>query len=88
MRLCRLTSEINNEKVIARLDKAMLDGSNIDAYLADRVKRRDVFTSMVMAMIWEFVFTRYLFGMDREERQKLKVLERNLAEVGKFLNIG
>jgi hypothetical protein len=38
--------------------------------------------SMTMAMIWEFVFTRYLFGMDREQRQKLKSLEKVLLEVG------
>jgi hypothetical protein len=33
-------------------------------------------------MIWEDVLTRYLFGMDREQRQKLKQLEKNLGEVG------
>jgi hypothetical protein len=32
--------------------------------------------------VWEYVFTRYLFGMDREQRQKLKALEKILAEVG------
>ncbi|KAG9250026.1 uncharacterized protein F5Z01DRAFT_684236 [Emericellopsis atlantica] len=82
MRACRLTSEINDEKTIDRLDNAVLDGSDVDRYLADRVKRRDIFMSMTMNMIWEFVFTRYLFGMDREQRQKLKSLEKNLTEVG------
>ncbi|KAF9878995.1 hypothetical protein CkaCkLH20_03228 [Colletotrichum karsti] len=82
MRACRLTSEINDEKVIDRLDNAILDGTDVDAYLADRVRRRDVFMSMTMNMIWEFVFTRYLFGMDREQRQKLKSLEKLLTEVG------
>lgn len=82
MRSCRLTSEINDEKVIDRLDNAILDGTDVDTYLADRVKRRDVFMSMTMNMIWEFVFTRYLFGMDREQRQKLKSLEKLLTEVG------
>ena len=38
--------------------------------------------SVVMTMIWEYVFTRYLFGMDRDQRQKLKQLEKNLSEVG------
>jgi hypothetical protein len=38
--------------------------------------------SMTMTMIWEYVFTRYLFGMDREQRQKLKTLEKTLMEVG------
>lgn len=82
MRACRLTSEISNDKIIDRLDNAVLDGSDVDHYLADRVKRRDIFMSMTMNMIWEFVFTRYLFGMDREQRQKLKVLEKTLNEVG------
>ncbi|TQS31714.1 hypothetical protein Golomagni_07997, partial [Golovinomyces magnicellulatus] len=82
MRACRLTSEINDEKTIDRLDNAVLDGSDVDTYLNDRVKRRDIFMSMTMNMIWEFVFTRYLFGMDREQRQKLKSLEKLLNEVG------
>ncbi|GKT82972.1 hypothetical protein Ct61P_00822 [Colletotrichum tofieldiae] len=82
MRACRLTNEINDEKVIDRLDNSILDGTDVDMYLGDRVKRRDVFMSMTMNMIWEFVFTRYLFGMDREQRQKLKSLEKLLTEVG------
>jgi hypothetical protein len=82
MRACRLTHEINDEKIIDRLDNAVLDGSDVDSYLKDRVKRRDIFMSMTMNMIWEFVFTRYLFGMDREQRQKLKSLEKLLTEVG------
>ncbi|KAA8576877.1 hypothetical protein EYC84_006918 [Monilinia fructicola] len=82
MRACRLTSEINNDKTIDRLDNAILDGSDVDSYLADRVRRRDVFMSMTMTMLWEFIFTRYLFGMDRDQRQKLKSLEKVLSEVG------
>jgi len=82
MRACRLTGEINDEKIIDRLDNAVLDGSDVDAYLTDRVRRRDIFMSMTMTMIWEFVFTRYLFGMDREQRQKLKALEKLLSDVG------
>lgn len=82
MRACRLTSEINDEKIIDRLDNSVLDGSDVDDYLRDRVRRRDIFMSMTMNMIWEFVFTRYLFGMDREQRQKLKSLEKLLLDVG------
>ncbi|KAI1813587.1 hypothetical protein GGS20DRAFT_552773 [Poronia punctata] len=82
MRACRLTSEINDEKIIDRLDNTILDGSDVDDYLRDRVRRRDVFISMTMNMIWEFIFTRYLFGMDREQRQKLKSLEKLLTDVG------
>jgi len=41
-----------------------------------------VFMSIVMSMMWEHVFTRYLFGMDRDQRQKLKTLEKTLTEIG------
>ncbi|KAL4948197.1 hypothetical protein BDW69DRAFT_189488 [Aspergillus filifer] len=81
-RRCRKLIEIKDEKIADRFDNAILDGSDTDMYLADRVRRRDVFMSVVMTMVWEFVFTRYLFGMDREQRQKLKSLEKQLIEVG------
>lgn len=79
---CRLTSEVTDEKIADRFDNAILDGSDVDNYLADRKRRRDIFMSVVMTMVWEFIFTRYLFGMDREQRQKLKSLEKLLGEVG------
>ncbi|KAJ6124786.1 hypothetical protein N7471_012103 [Penicillium samsonianum] len=81
-RRCRLLSELQDEKIADRFDNALLDGSDPDAYLSDRVRRRDVFMSVVMTMVWEYIFTRYLFGMDREQRQKLKSLEKQLGEVG------
>ncbi|KAI5363989.1 hypothetical protein Slin15195_G096440 [Septoria linicola] len=81
-RVCRLSTELNNDKIEARLDNAVLDGSDVDKLLGDRVRRRDVFMSVVMTMVWEYVFTRYLFGMDREQRQKLKALEKLLSDVG------
>ena len=81
-RKCRLSSEVADEGIEARLDNAMLDGTDVDDHLADRVLRRDIFMSVVMTMLWEYVFTRYLFGMDREQRQKLKLLEKTLSEVG------
>lgn len=83
-RACRMSSELRDEQLQKRLDNAILDGSDVDNYLSDRTKRRDVFTSVVMTMIWEFVFTRYLFGMDREQRSKLKGLEKTLVEVGMY----
>ncbi|KAJ5977520.1 hypothetical protein N7501_000862 [Penicillium viridicatum] len=81
-RRCRPLSELQDEKIADRFDNALLDGSDPDAYLSDRVRRRDVFMSVVMTMVWEYIFTRYLFGMDREQRQKLKSLEKQLSEVG------
>ncbi|KXG54678.1 uncharacterized protein PGRI_078220 [Penicillium griseofulvum] len=81
-RRCRPLSELQDEKIADRFDNALLDGSDPDIYLSDRVRRRDVFMSVVMTMVWEYIFTRYLFGMDREQRQKLKSLEKQLGEVG------
>ena len=81
-RRCRTLSELHDEKIADRFDNALLDGSDADSYLSDRVNRRDVFMSVVMSMVWEYIFTRYLFGMDREQRQKLKSLEKQLDEVG------
>ena len=82
MKACYRANEVHEEKVVDRMDNALLDGTDFDEYLQDRIKRRDVFMSVVMTMIWEFIFTRYLFGMDREQRQKLKNLEKTLQEVG------
>ena len=81
-KICRRMEEVTDEKITDRFDNAILDGTDVDLYLIDRVKRRDVFMSVVMSMVWEYIFTRYLFGMDREQRQKLKYLEKTLSEVG------
>lgn len=81
-RRCRALGELHDDKIADRFDNALLDGSDADSYLGDRVRRRDVFMSVVMTMVWEYIFTRYLFGMDREQRQKLKSLEKQLGEVG------
>ncbi|KAL9617670.1 MAG: hypothetical protein Q9160_007545 [Pyrenula sp. 1 TL-2023] len=81
-RVCRLTSEVKDEQIVDRFENAMLDDYDVNKYLTDRVKRRDVFMSVVMEMIWNHVFTRYLFGMDREQRQKLKSLEKVLTDIG------
>lgn len=83
-RLCKLSSDLKDEKLRDRLDDAVLDGSDVDVLLGDRIKRRDVFMSVVMSMVWEYVFTRYLFGMDRDQRKKLKTLEETLTQVGMF----
>ncbi|KAN0119203.1 hypothetical protein V8E51_001411 [Hyaloscypha variabilis] len=79
---CRLTSKIGADDVIYRLDNSVLEGSDVDTLLADRVKRRDVLMAVTTNMIWEFIFTRYLFGLVRETRQRLKSLEKVLGEAG------
>ncbi|MCJ1287998.1 hypothetical protein MMC26_007351 [Xylographa opegraphella] len=82
MKACLSIDAVADEKISDRFDNAILDGSDVDIYLADRIKRRDVFMSVVMTMVWEYIFQRYLFGLDREQRQKLKSLEKTLLEVG------
>ncbi len=86
-RACFLSSEIRDENIVDRFENAILDGSDVDNYLVDRVKRRDVFMSVVMTMIFDYIFTRYLFGMDREQRQKLKSLQSTLSEVGPMMAV-
>jgi len=82
-RACTLSSEIRDQELKVLLKKTTLDGSNVDTYLADRVKRRDVLMSVVMHMIGERVFASYLFGMGRMQREVLQALERNFYQVGK-----
>ena len=82
MKACYHASEIRDEAKVDRMENAILDGTDVDIYLQDRVKRRDVFMAVVMTMIFDYIFTRYLFGMDREQRQKLKNLEKTLQEIG------
>ena len=81
-RRCRKLDDLQDERLADRYENAILDGTDVEFFLQDRIRRRDVFMSVVMTMVWEFVFTRYLFGMDRDQRQKLKSLEKHLAEVG------
>lgn len=85
-RACRLSSEIRDDKIEELLDDVVLDGSDVDRLLGDRVRRRDVFMSVVISILWRHVFSRYLFGLDREQRQKLKTLQSTLSSVGKFIH--
>ena len=82
MKACYRASEVRDENKVDRMENAILDGTDVDLYLQDRVKRRDVFMAVVMTMIFDYIFTRYLFGMDREQRQKLKNLEKTLQDIG------
>lgn len=74
--------ETHSPDVALRVARVMLDGSDVNIALSDRVGRRDVFVAVVMGLVWEFIFTRYLFGLDRDHRQKLKSLQKQLTEIG------
>lgn len=84
LKRCRLSSEISDHLIINRLDDVVLDGTDVDTYLADRVQRRSIFESVLVAMLWEYIFTRYLFGMERGRRQVIKSVEREIGEVGEL----
>ncbi|EYE97360.1 uncharacterized protein EURHEDRAFT_451266 [Aspergillus ruber CBS 135680] len=80
----KLVARFDIDKLTGRFDNAILDGSDVEYYLADRVGRRDVFISVVMTMMWKFIFAPYMFGMDSEKQQKLSGLEEQLTEAGKL----
>jgi hypothetical protein len=78
----RLTNKIKDQTLEDKLDDTMLDGSDVDDMLQDRIYRRNVFMSLVMGMIFDHIFSRYLFGLDQDQRGKLKKLEKTLSDVG------
>ncbi|GKU10149.1 unnamed protein product, partial [Fusarium langsethiae] len=75
----RLLSELENKKIVDRLDKTMLDGTDIELCLVDRWRRRDVFTSLIMTIIREYIFTCDSFGLNQDRREKLQNLEKELV---------
>ena len=78
----RLTSQINNGKITDKLSNAILDGSDVNIYLADRVERWKVLMSVIATDIWGSIFTEYLFGLDLPQRKQLEALEKTLSMVG------
>ncbi|KAF3928307.1 hypothetical protein AA313_de0209249 [Arthrobotrys entomopaga] len=79
---CVSFDTISDDSVKDLVESVVLDGSDFKAMLRDRVRRREIFMAMAMSLIWELIFCRYLFGLESEERQKLKALEEKLNEVG------
>ena len=62
----------------------MLDDRGVRRMLKEEKRRPEVFMAIIMRMVWELVFTRYLFGLEAEERRKLLSLEKILTDVGMF----
>ena len=81
-RSCLSLHRIADEWVRDRVEVVMLDDTGVRRLLKDKAKREIVLAAVVMRIIREAVFTRYLFGLTAEERQKLNGLERHLAESG------
>jgi len=81
-RSCLSLHRIADEWVRDRVEVVMLDDAGVRRLLKDKTRREIVLAAVVMRIIREAVFTRYLFGLTAEERQKLNGLERHLAESG------
>lgn len=81
-RSCLSLHRIADEWVRDRVEVVMLDDTGVRRLLKDKTKRELALAAVVMRIIREAVFTRYLFGLTAEERQKLNGLERHLAESG------
>ncbi|KAA8902941.1 hypothetical protein FN846DRAFT_908310 [Sphaerosporella brunnea] len=71
-----------NEAARDRIESVMLDDRGVRRMLKDEERRHFVLTAICMRLIWEFVFTKYLFGLETETRQNLLTLERTLVESG------
>lgn len=81
---CVPPHRILDEDFRDRMKDVMLDDSGVRKMLKDEVGRVEVFIAIVMRTIWEIVFTKYLFALGVDERQKLLSLERTLAECGTY----
>lgn len=81
-RSCLSLHRIADDWVRDRVEVVMLDDNGVRRLLKDKNRRQDVLAAMIMRIIREGVFTRYLFGLTAEERQKLNGLERHLSESG------
>lgn len=79
---CHLVATLADSESRDRFEDAILDGSEVDDYLKDRLKRRDVFMSITMSVMYEHVFKRSLFGLDKEQRDKVKSLQKVLQDIG------
>lgn len=81
---CLHVHRIADEAARDRVEEVMLDDRGVRKMLKDEKNRPEVFMAITMRMIWEHVFTRYLFGLEVDERQKLLSLEKTLAENGTY----
>jgi hypothetical protein len=74
-----LRNIVDGDAIIDRLYAVTLDGTSLDKRLLDKTMTGYLFTSVVSTMIWEFIFALYLFGLDREQRKRLKLVEKSLS---------
>ncbi|RPB00686.1 hypothetical protein L873DRAFT_1834987 [Choiromyces venosus 120613-1] len=79
---CIHVHRITDETIRDRVEAVMLDDRGVRRMLKEEKRRPEVFMAIIMRMVWELVFTRYLFGLEAEERRKLLSLEKILTDVG------
>lgn len=84
---CVHVHRIKDETIRDRVEAVMLDDRGVRRMLKEEKRRPEVFMAIIMRMVWELVFTRYLFGLEAEERRKLLSLEKILTDVGMFTTI-
>lgn len=75
---------IVDESARSQIEDVMLDDRGVRKMLKNENRRPEVLMAITMRMVWEHVFTRYLFGLEVDERQRLLSLERTLAENGSY----
>ncbi|KAI5791968.1 hypothetical protein EDC01DRAFT_616257, partial [Geopyxis carbonaria] len=81
-RRCTHVHRVPDDAAKDRFENVMLDDRGVRRMLKDEARRPAVFTAILMRLIWELVFTRYLFGLATAERHALLSLQSTLAEVG------
>lgn len=81
---CVSLHRLTDDWIRDRVESIILEDRGVRRLLKDRNRRHEVFTAIVMRIIRDSVFSRYLFGLDAEERQKLLSLEKTLEKSGRL----
>ena len=83
-RPCHLATEFgSNDPLPFSIYKVpLLNSSEVDFHLADQLRRKNVFMSWLSTILWRYIFSRYLFGIDKEQRRHVRAVERLLANTG------
>lgn len=81
-RTCVPITQISDEASRDHVEDVMLDDRGVRRMLEDEKSRSEVFVAIAMRVIWEQVFSRFLFGLGHGEVEKLLSLEKTLAQCG------
>ena len=84
LRPCYFATASNDPMPFSIYRVPLLNSSEVDSYLANQSKRQNVFISWLSTTLWRYIFSRYLFGLKKEQRQQLRTVERLLANTGEL----